>query len=221
MRIRFALANYQLNEGEKYPIVLEVSGLNSVDRTTSLNIMLRWYEPHSKTQIPFGMMSPNGKKKFTKKHLKSQVSCDSLDPERIEELSNEIKKFLEEHLRYLESERSAYIEWREAEVSREQFVLWIDKMVKEKWKYKAATRVYHIAMGGYDVEPKSVDKDQEAIIKPSELEYKRLDEVGYDFAPAKNLFDVSQVLSWIAGQQETIEDQLNKTKQIPDLISFF
>jgi hypothetical protein len=179
MWVRFTLANFKLNEGDRYPIVLLVSGLNSVDTTTPLDIKLSWYEPYSETQIAYGMMSGYWEQvNFRKKHLKKKKHIESLlDSEGITEFSTEIKQFLTGHLYQLATERSQYRKWREAEVSREQLVPWIDQIVKEKWEYKEAARVYHIAVTGYDIAPESVKKDREAHVKPSELKFEWLGSV--------------------------------------------
>ena len=193
MWVHFALANYKLNEGDKYPIVLVVSSLNSVDRTTPLNIKLSWYEPHSKIQIPYGMMSGFWQEvNLKKRHLRKKKHLESSDSEGIEELSKEIEQFLTDNLDHLAQERSQYIEWRKAKISREQLINWIDEIVEDLWTLEAAERVKSIAIQGY--------------------------EVPYDFAPAKNAFDVSQVLGWIASQQETIDQQLRWLMDIPDLM---
>lgn len=47
MWIRFTLANFQLNDAERYPMLLEVSGLNAVEPGTALDVRLSWYEPES------------------------------------------------------------------------------------------------------------------------------------------------------------------------------
>src|ERR1035438_6006979 len=36
--------------------------------------------------------------------------------------------------------------------------------------------------------------------------------------PARNLFDVAQALSWVAGRRESIEDQTDWVRTIPSLI---
>ncbi len=44
------------------------------------------------------------------------------------------------------------------------------------------------------------------------------DEVPGAFAPVRNAYDISQVLSWIAGHRGTIQEQLKWTMDIPYLM---
>jgi hypothetical protein len=37
--------------------------------------------------------------------------------------------------------------------------------------------------------------------------------------PAKNLYDVSQVLTWLAGQRNDVEEQLNWQRDVPALMA--
>ena len=76
MWISFTLANYQLNEAERLPFLLEVSGLNTIGAGKALDIRLSWYEPTYKTRFPFGMLSSR-EVNFTKEHRKKAKELDS------------------------------------------------------------------------------------------------------------------------------------------------
>ena len=57
--------------------------------------------------------------------------------------------------------------------------------------------------------------------RPSEIRTNRVSEAlvpGVD-APARNLFGVSQVLSWIAGQRAEVSEDLEWRSQVYDLIA--
>lgn len=218
MWINFTLPNYRLNEGENSPIVLVVNGLNSVDATASLDIKLSWVDNDSGIRIPYGMVSGYWKQvNFRRKHLKKKKQSETVDSEGIAEFSAEIRGFLTSHLHQLTTEQSRYKRWVEASVSCKQLVGWIDNDLKKKWGLGSAVRAYHIADSGHDVRVKTLDKEKEENIKPSEHKVVLADKVPYDFAPVENAFHVSQVLGWIASRQDTIPGQL-KWMDIPPLM---
>jgi hypothetical protein len=92
---------------------------------------------------------------------------------------------------------------------------WADVEVRALWGVKAAVRVLAIATDGWDVEPVGDIRSR----RPSEIEVKRITKVPGTNGPAANLFDVSQVLSWIAGQRGEISEDLEWRSQVGDLMS--
>lgn len=230
MWIRFTLANFQLNDAQRYPMLLEMSGLNAVEPGTALDVRLSWYEPKSNVRIPYGMLSGMlsvHDVNFKKPHLRKETGLDS------DIFYRETIQFLTGHLERLSNERERYMYWIKAKVSRRSLTRWIDMTVQEKWKYEDAVRAYHLIMNGWDVEVRrseNSDKEQEGNSRrkppnPSELAsnpfeslyFIKKNEVREKFAPAENAFHVSLALAWIVSRQGTILDQLRWT-DIPELI---
>lgn len=219
MWVSFSLDNHELNEAEQFPFHLEVSGLNSVKPGKALDVRLNWFEPKYRTRIPYGMLSSQ-EVKFKKIKRKKEKELDS------NIIANEIHSFLVFHLSKLSGEREFYKRWKAAEVSKRTLARWIDNDVKNKWKYEKAARAYHIATEGYDIQVKTLEKDdkdqdqdtesRKKIPRPSELtsdyvpQYyvQKKDPAPEKFAPARNAFDLSLILSWIASQESTIPKQL-------------
>ena len=153
MWVSFVLANFQLNETERYPLRLEVSGLNAIGAGTALDILLSWYEVKSGVRIPYGMVSAH-EVDFKKPHRRRKKSVDS------DVFAQEIFLFLTEQLEQLSRERKLYQYWKSAEINRGSLAHWVDTIVEKKWGYEEAVRVYHVAMTGQDV--KVIDnKNQE------------------------------------------------------------
>ena len=226
MWVNFTLAGYQLNEADRYPLVLEVSGLNTIVAGKALDVRLSWYEPTERFRIPYGMLSAK-EVTFKKIKLKKEKELDS------DIFSNEIRSFLVTNLVHISGEREYYSRWKAAEVNQDTLARWIDKDVQEKWNYDLAARAYTIAMEGYDIQVKTLESDDEdqeqdsrkKIPKPSELtkyptpsrNYVRKDYALDKFAPARNAFDISLVLGWLLSRQSTIPNQL-KWVDIPELM---
>jgi len=101
-----------------------------------------------------------------------------------------------------------------AGVDRSVLVSWIDGEVRALWGVKAAVRVLGIATDGWDVEPVGDVTNR----KPSAIRTNRISAVPGVDAPVSNLFGVSQVLSWIAGQRAEIAEDFEWRSQVQDLM---
>ena len=193
MQVSFLLRHHEFDPGDGHPLLLKVNALNSVDRSTSLDINMTWYRPVSGTSSIYRM-----EKDFSRRHVKS------LTPQVV-------GGFLSEQLRLLSVEHNLYREWYRTKRSQDQVERWISETVKKKWGTKAADRVLRIAKTGQDEKGVEVPKI---------------------FAPVRNLYHLSQVLSWVAKwtinekkkgnpsplRQRTLGTQLERIMQIPALM---
>ena len=146
MQISFFMPNdspYAFNLGNE-DHVLQVNALNSVDKTTKLEINLTWYSLNSQT----GMLARRDAR-LKKIHLKSSKSLESV-----------IKGFLEEQLAQASEDIQRFREWYQIKVSFEQLSHakpspsqiehWIKRFVARRLGEHSAKRVYHIAREGMD-----------------------------------------------------------------------
>ena len=220
MWVSFILPTYEFNPGDGYPLVLKLNGLNSVDKTKALEIKLAWYRLVCSNGL---MFEEDAEFTFRKFHRMKPV--DVFQP--VLSIQKAAQKYLS---RQLESEKVSqqikrFEKWYSTEITSKelseekptpgQIEHWIDNEVRKKWGAHAATRVYHIAKTGYDgkiVNPFKKD------VRPHEREVSSTDEVPGAFAPVRNTYDISQVLSWIAGQRGTIQEQFKWMTDIPYLI---
>jgi Domain of unknown function (DUF932) len=113
------------------------------------------------------------------------------------------------------SDKAVFERWMSARLERSVLVSWIDEEVLPLWGVKAAVRVLGIATHGRDVEPVGAVAHR----KPSEIKTNKISTVLGVHAPVSNLFGISQVLSWIAGQRGEISEGLEWRSQVPDLIA--
>ena len=195
--------------GDGYPVVLKVNVSNSVDKTAALEINLTWHRLVCKNGLIYGEDID-----FRRIHREKSLN------------SGAIKEFLEAQL---ESEQVAqqkhrFEEWYATEIvpktlseekpSPPQIEHWIDKVVAKEWNANAAARVYHIAKTGYDGNVTPFEKN----VPPHEREVNGTSEVPGAFAPVRNAYDISQVLSWIAGHRGTLQEQLKWMLDIPYLM---
>jgi hypothetical protein len=138
---------------------------------------------------------------------RSDTEMQGRELRRIHDLSfktKEIKEFLTYQFHRFSREESLYKKWYKTKLDWNSVVTWINKAVAEKWGNDTAARVYHIAKTGND----TMD-EVPSLFTP---------EVPGLFTPVENVYHASQVLSWIASQQGTIESQLTRLGQIRGLM---
>jgi hypothetical protein len=111
------------------------------------------------------------------------------------------------------SDKAKFERWMSVGVEKSILVPWIDQKVRSLWGVKAAVSVLGIATGGWDVEPVGAMTNR----RPSEIRTNRIRAVPGVDAPVSNLFGVSQVLSWIAGQRGEIGEDLQWRSQVQEL----
>ena len=200
---------------DEYPLNLTVNALNSVDKTTALEINLFWYR----------LVCGNGMVYGDNIKFKEIHRTDSLDPHAIE-------KFVERQIRQYEAQQLLLMKWHEAEVtivdlstakpSSGQIEQWLDKSVSKKWGIHAAARAYHIAKTGCDGKfVINTEKDREkkkVTFNDLSLDPKTVKFVPGAFSPVRNAYDISQVLSWLACQHGTVQQQLKCMMEIPELM---
>lgn len=200
MQISFFLPNdspYSFNLGYE-DHVLQINALNSVDKSTKLEINLTWYGLSSRTGMPARQDA-----RLKKIHVKSPKSLESA-----------IRDFLKLQLARASEDIRQFKSWYQIKISFEQLSHekpgpsqienWIEEVVAKRWGDHSAKRVYYIARKGIDL-PYS----QNTLISNSVLG---------TFAPVRNAYDISQVLSWVAGQEGTMQRQLARRMDIPDLM---
>ena len=191
-----AIPNMDFDPGDGYPLVLRINILNSVDSSTALEIAFSWYRLVCSNGMMFGLKET----RLRRRHIQS------LDPE-------EIAAYLTEQLGQLPQEKSLYATWLNSPVEASTLIEWVDGKLAKEWGPHAASRVWHIITKGFDG-----DVEQVRDLKPHELPIGSKKSVPGACAPAKNLFHVSQALSWIAGTRNTIPERLEYVKAIPRLM---
>lgn len=202
---------------DEYPLHLTVNALNSVDKTTALEINLFWYR----------LVCGNGMVYGDNIEFKEIHRTDSLNPDAIEAF---VRYQLERE--QLKSQHQLLMKWQDAQVSilhlsdakpsSGQIEQWLEKSVSEKWGVHAAARAYHIAKTGCDgkfvINTQKGMKKKQVKFNDLTLDPKTVTGVPGAFSPVRNAYDISQVLSWLASQQTTVQLQLKRMMDIPELM---
>ena len=195
--------------GDGYPVVLKVNVLNSVDKTAALEINLTWHRLVCSNGLIYGE-DVDFRRIHREKSINSGAIEEFLDTQLQSEQVSQQKKRSEKWY----ATKIVTKTLSQEKPNHSQIEHWIDEVVTKKWNANAAARAYHIAKTGYDGDVAPPQKD----VTSHEREVSSTDEVPGTFAPVRNTYDISQVLSWIAGHRGTIQEQLNWLMDIPILI---
>src|ERR1035438_1390259 len=114
-----------------------------------------------------------------------------------------------------QGDKETFKSWLSKTIEPEALIRWFDEDVHQRWGTKAAVRVLGIAMSGCDVAPVGNVKNQ----SPSEIKTRKLDQVPGLVGPVENIFGISQVLSWLAGQRAEIGEDFEWRSQVQDLMN--
>ena len=197
------------NPGDGYPVVLKVNVKNSVDKTAALEIHLTWHRLVCGNGLIYGEDV-----NFRRIHRKQTLIFGAIE----EFLDKQFES--EQVLRQKDRSEKWYARkvvskpLSEEKPSSSQIEHWIDEVVAKKWNANAAARVYHIAKTGHNGNVAPFQKD----VPPHALKVSSTYKVPGAFIPVRNAYDISQVLSWIAGYQRNIQDQLKWMLDVPYLM---
>lgn len=92
------------------------------------------------------------------------------------------------------ADRQALASWRRQLVTRDRLVTWADGSIRRMWGWRAAARIFHIAMTGWDAEPAfSVER-----VLPTRRTMQATDPVPAAPAFVETLYDAMLAVAWVA-----------------------
>jgi hypothetical protein len=179
------------------PVAVQLVCINSVDRSTKFRALAGWLR----------LVCTNGMVAGTTKLDTSQRHDPRMDVDSIHTV-------LAEGLELADLDKKRFSRWRKKAVPMQAIEAWCDGPLREKWGTLAATRTYHIARRGCDVE--FGDPFERAT--PTQRSVKTLQTVPGAEAPANNAFAVAQALSWLASAHR-LEEQVQWMEDIQELMN--
>ena len=90
----------------------------------------------------------------------------------------------------------------------------MDTDLRKAWGFKAAARAFHIVRFGSDGDIAGQYKGS----TPSRIAMKRTHGVPGSPKECSTLFDVSQILAWLAKERRDLREQWRWREQIPELL---
>lgn len=190
--------SYNFEPGDGYPMALRFECFNSVDGSTRFRALVGWFRFVCANGLVVGV-------------TRSDVRRRHIGHLRVEHLDRVFAYGLEEATR----EKKLFEQWRRQTISRDRLINWVESSVRRLWGFKLATRVFHIALTGFDVEIAESYTGR----SPTTIAVQRTRPVPGAPDQATNLFDVAQILAWVASSQRDLEEQIKKRDHIPALIA--
>lgn len=182
---------------DQHKLALRLECFNSVDGTSRLVVLLGWLRFVCSNGMVIGE---------TKTELRD-IHNKHMDLQKIPRIICDALNCVQEDLQQITS-------WENQLVKQGQIEPWVNKIVPNHWGKKASCRVYHICQSGKDVEITDPFAKGEVVEKPVKI----VQAVPGATAPALNLYDVSQALSWVASNRTNSDERVEWQSQIPDLI---
>lgn len=198
MRLRVRLPKYDFDPGDKHPLLLQAYALNSVDKSTALEIHLGWWR----------QICSNGLKVRVKGAAARRIHLMG------KKTASEVGDMLQDQLTGIEAEHNRYGRWLRTAMDIERIERWADVEVSRTWGPHAAARLCHIARTGQDGR---IENPFEKAL-PHKRQVAGEQQVPGAFAPVRNAYHVSQILSWLASHRGTIQDQQERTAEIGRLM---
>lgn len=198
MNLRVYLPDAYTKHVRGEDISLRLECFNSVDGSSRLVVLLGWIRFVCSNGLIVGE---------TKAELR-EVHDARLNLDQVGAAIGNGLKMVERDFQRMQS-------WAERAVSEDALVSWVDGVLSEQWGKKAASRVFHICRTGED----SDLVDPFARGSASQKPVRTTVPVPGSEVPAKDLFAVSQAVSWVGTRRHNAEERVAWLSQIPDLLA--
>ena len=180
------------------PMKLRLQCLNSVDGSTEFRAIMSWLRQVCSNGLTVGVT----RYQMRRRHV-GNIPMEDLS----EVLAWGIEESLEE-MRHFDT-------WRRTPISFDQLEAWVDGPLRERWGFKAATRAFHIALRGTDVDLVGSYKHN----TPTRIAVRETQRVPGVPETSLTLFDMSQILAWLAKERLDIQEQFEWRETIPELLA--
>lgn len=191
---------FDFDPGDGEPMALRVECLNSVDGSTRFRALMGWFRFVCSNGLVIGVTQMDVRRRHVGEiHVK------------------EIGDVLKAGFTDAEADKANFTTWMKRALTPKEVEPWVDKALLEKWGFKAAARAYHIARTGCDGWISGQYKGQ----KPTTIAMETADRVPGANTTCSNLFDLSQILAWLAKERRDVQEQLEWREQIPGLMKPF
>jgi hypothetical protein len=189
---------YSFDPGDGYPMALRLECLNSVDGSTRFRALMGWFRFVCNNGLVIGV-------------TRSDVRRRHVGEPPLEEVGRVFAQGLAES----ETEKKTFELWRNKDADRDIIAQWADNDLREGWGFKAAARAFHIARCGSDAEVLGPYKGN----TPTSIAMQKTIRISGAPDRSRNLFDLSQILAWLAKERRDVQEQLEWREKIPGLMA--
>jgi hypothetical protein len=189
---------YAFDPGDGHPMALRLECWNSVDGSTRFRALMGWFRLVCSNGLIIGVTHSD----YRRRHVGDLQLKD-------------IGRVFTSGLQAAETDKARFTAWRASGVKSEQIKPWVERDVYNAWGFKAAARAYHIANTGHDVTIAGTYAKQ----TPSTIDVSPAGAVPGTPSQSRNLYDLSQVLAWLAKERRDVQEQLEWRGQIAGLMA--
>ncbi len=188
---------YSFDPGDGNKMALRLELFNSVEGSTRFRVHMGWFRFVCSNGLIIGVT----KFDFRRRHL-GDICLD------------DVGYILSDGIEGSKREKDNLIKWRKSMIEPKRLKAWIQDSVRKEWGLKAATRAYHITQTGFDVDIIGGYKGK----TPFDISTVTTNRVPGCPKKVDNLFDLSQILAWLAKERRDVQEQLGMVEQIPELL---
>lgn len=194
------IPSIEFDPGDGLPLRLTIEARNSVDRSCAFEVRLRW-----RRLVCLNGMWVQEEDVHRKIHHADWMNRKN------------VAVFIDERVGEISGYKQMLQNWLKMQVTQSEIEKWADEHLVKAWGVHMAARLCHIARSGYDgIVGRFKGKP------PASQYYVSSDkQVPGACAPVKNLYHLSQALTWLAGDRGSVEDSDIKTADIPKLLKHF
>jgi hypothetical protein len=188
---------YSFDPGDGYPMALRLECFNSVDGSSRFRVLVGWFRFVCSNGLIIGVTRADVHRRHVGNFRLDNVGVV---------LAAGLKEF--------ETETKNFECWRKAVITLKQLAPWVDTDLRKGWGFKAAARTFHIASSGSDTDVIGQYKGY----TPTTIAMQKTKHVPGAADKCSNLFDLSQILAWLAKERRDVQEQLEWREEIPDLM---
>jgi len=199
-RMRLSLylpPEYDFAPADGHRMKLRLECLNSVDGSSRFRALMSWLRQICSNGLTTGVNSS----------LLQRRHAGDMD-------FGDVSKIIDAGIKEAQEDQKLFNAWHKFKVKGETLTDWIENSVQKTWGFKAAARVYHISQTGCDADIIPAFEKQ----RPSSAKIKKGRPVPGCPEKATNLFDINQILAWLAKERRDVQERLQWREQIPGLM---
>ncbi len=189
---------YNIDPGDGHEMALRIECLNSVDGSTRFRALMGWFRFVCSNGLIVGV-------------TRSDVRRRHVGSSPLGQVGEVLSRGMDE----VDNERKNFTEWREIKIDPRQLAPWVETDLIRAWGFKAAARAYHIVRSGCDAEILGPYKGN----TPTNIPLKATKRIPGTRHGCRNLFDLSQILAWLAKERRDVHEQLIWRGKIPALMA--
>ena len=188
---------FSFDPGDGHPMAMRLECLNSVDGSTRFRVLMGWFRFVCSNGLIIGVTRFD----IRRRHIGNLWLGD-------------VAEVLMDGIKESDTDKKNFECWRKTEITMKHLGKWVDKDLRKGWGFKAAARTIHIARCGSDGKIIGQFKGS----TPTTIVMQKTKPVPGAPQECRNLFDLSQILSWLAKERRDVQEQLEWREGISDLM---